>query len=180
MMFTTGGTTGSAISGTKLIKAYGFFMAVALSLIVAEGASAQDSVIVDKFLKCGEIKDDDRRLNCLDQLLSTTNDARAKYAEVVKEKKKKDFGKKLGADPEQIEDIKAKIDRFTQNKTSKNYTFYLANGQVWRSNLSGKRIRMPSKPSHVVIKRAVFGSFSMIVYNEKGRDSQTFKVNRVR
>jgi polyhydroxyalkanoate synthesis regulator phasin len=162
-------------------RGFGLFsMAAVLAAMFTAGATAQDSVIVDKFLKCGEITDDGARLRCLDQLLSTTNEARAKYAEVVQEKKKADFGKIEEKDPEQIEDIKAKITRYTQNRTSKNYTFYLDNGQVWRTNLSGKRMRLPSKASHVLIKRAVFGSFAMIVYNDKGRDSSAVKVTRVR
>ncbi len=143
-------------------------------------ASAQDKAIVDNFLKCGEIQNDAARLRCLDGLLKSVNQERNQYAEKVKAKKKADFGKAKEKDPDPITDIKAKIERFTQNKTSKNYTFYLDNGQVWRTKSSGKRIRLLSRPSSVVIKRAVFGSFSMVIYNDKGRDSSAVKVSRVR
>jgi hypothetical protein len=97
------------------------------------------------------------------------------------EQQKRDFGKnRREANPERVNTIEAKIERFTQHRVTKNYTFYLDNGQVWRTKQSSRKFRMPSKPSRVVIKRAALGSFSMTVYNEKGRDSNSVKVNRVR
>ncbi|UTW56704.1 hypothetical protein [Kordiimonas sp. SCSIO 12610] len=156
------------------------FISMVMSLLVlVETAVAQDGKIVDQFLKCGEIADDTARLACLDDLLGTVNKTRSEFAEKAEAQKKADFGKRTKDDPDSIDTIKAGIERFTQNNVSKNYTFFLDNGQVWRTNSSGKKIRIPSKPSYVVIERAVFGSFKITVYNDKGRNSRTVKAKRV-
>lgn len=85
---------------------------------------------------------------------------------------------KLNEDGE-LQEITASIEKYNKNSRTKHYTFYLDNGQVWRSTDS-RSFSIPTKPTMVVITKGSFGGYRLLAINEKGREGRPGRAKRIK
>ncbi|UTW55752.1 hypothetical protein [Kordiimonas sp. SCSIO 12610] len=151
-------------------------------------AHAQDGQVQD-LLQCDQIKDSEDRLACFNTIVEKLKEDPDSFHEQRRESegKKPDFKRRYSGDDafgrsskyyqEATPDrITSGLKRYWKNARGR-YTFYLDNGQIWQET-SGSSLSIPNKPTNVIIKKGLFGSYSIKIKNTK-YSGRSGKVKRV-
>lgn len=168
---------------------------IATLLVLAAGTARADvarDALAD-IVKCADIADAAKRLECFDAATARGKAALAAPAPVAKEKslldwfgfskpdqvtKSEDFGKPRTPPADEITQISSPVLEFARTARGK-ALFVLENGQVWRQIDGDATDVQPPPPGttmKVIIEAAVFNSYNLVIEGRK----YLVKVSRIK
>ena len=165
----------------RKLKVYRAVLLFAISALPLASSMAGDS-LVEGLSHCSSVEEDTARLACFDELSGTQPDTTESSGQAVLVTSNSDLGSESvrsesvrSEREENAEDVSTQATVTKCLKGSNNrYTFYFADGQVWRQT-DGKRLRYDDCAFKVTVTKDFFG-YKMQEDGEKSR----IRVTRVK